>query len=227
MSEKQPSLIGRLMGRKSTSTPPARLSWWQRLKAGLTRTTHQLTQGIAQIFTHKKLDAAMLSELEDVLIQADMGIATAQRITKALSVGRFDREITPAEVSAVLASEIEAVLAPVAQPLVISDAHTPHVILVVGVNGTGKTTTIGKLASQLQQQGKRMVLAAGDTFRAAAIEQLKVWGERTGALVVARASGGDAAGLAYEALETAQRMKADVLIIDTAGRLHNKTELMN
>jgi fused signal recognition particle receptor len=211
----------------ATPTPTQRLTWWQRLKSGLSRTSSQISGSISSIFTKRKLDAETLEELEDVLIQADLGVATASRITAALKVGRFDRQISPDEVKAVLASEIEKVLTPVARPLVLDLSHRPQVVLVVGVNGTGKTTSIGKLASIWRAEGKKVVLAAGDTFRAAAVEQLKVWGERTGARVVARDQGADAAGLAFEAFEAAKADDADVLVIDTAGRLQNRTELMD
>lgn len=228
MSDTKPSLFSRLLGKgtKPAADVGPRLSWWQRLKAGLARTSSQLTGGITAIFTTRKLDATTLDELEDILLQADLGMETATRITDALKKDRFDKHISPQDVQKVLAAEVEAVLAPVAQPLVTDTGHMPHVILVVGVNGTGKTTTIGKLASIYGQQGKKLVLAAGDTFRAAAIEQLKIWGERTNATVIAREAGSDAAGLAFEALETARREAADILIIDTAGRLQNKAELM-
>ncbi|MBX9591372.1 MAG: signal recognition particle-docking protein FtsY [Hyphomonadaceae bacterium] len=201
--------------------------WFQRLKAGLTKTSARLSQDIAGIFTKRKLDADTLEELEDLLIQADLGVDTAMRITAALAKGRHDKEITPEEVRAVLASEVERALAPVARPLRIEGDHRPHVVLVVGVNGTGKTTTIGKIAHQLRREGKTVLLAAGDTFRAAAIDQLKIWGERTGAEVVARAVGADSAGLAFDALTLARDKRCDVLLIDTAGRLQNKQALMD
>ena len=157
--------------------PPApKASWFQKLKSGLSRSSSALTGGITSIFTKRKLDAAALEEFEDMLIKADLGLATAAAITDALRAGRYDKEIGEDEVKAVLAAEIEKTLLPVAQPLVIDDAHKPHVILVVGVNGTGKTTTIGKLAAKLRGEGRTVWLAAGDTFRAAAIEQLKIWG---------------------------------------------------
>ena len=152
---------------------------------------------------------------------------TAARITAALAKGRFDKEIATEEVRAVLAAEVERVLAPVAKPLRIEGDHKPHVILVIGVNGTGKTTTIGKLAHRLAAEGSTVMLAAGDTFRAAAIEQLKIWGARTGAEVVARETGADAAGLAFDALKQAREKERDVLLIDTAGRLQNKQALMD
>jgi len=202
-------------------------NWWQRLRQGLSRTSGQLTGQITGIFTKRKLDDQTLEELEDILLQADLGVETAMRITDALSSTRYGKDISPAEVQKVMAAEIAKVLGPVARPLELDLSHKPHVILVVGVNGTGKTTTIGKLAAKLSAGGLKVTLAAGDTFRAAAIEQLKIWGERTGSKVVSTKLGADAAGLAYEAFETARADGADVLIIDTAGRLQNRTELMD
>ncbi len=203
-----------------------KLSWWQKLKSGLGRTSSALTSGIGAIFTKRRLDEATLEELEDVLIQADLGLATAMRITDVLRKDRYDKEIGDDEVRAILAAEIEKVLAPVAKPLEIDGPAKPHVVLVVGVNGSGKTTTIGKLAMKLAREGKKVTLAAGDTFRAAAIEQLKIWGARTGATVIAREPGADAAGLAFDALVAARDNGSDVVVIDTAGRLQNRTELM-
>jgi fused signal recognition particle receptor len=203
-----------------------RRSWLQRLKAGLTKTSARLSEDIAGLFTKRKLDADTLEDLENLLIQADLGVDTAMRITSALSKGRYEKGIAPEDVRAVLAAEVERVLAPVARPLEIDASHKPHVILVVGVNGTGKTTTIGKLAQRFVHEGKRVTMAAGDTFRAAAIDQLKIWGERTGAEVVATAVGGDAAGLAFDAFKRARENASDVLLIDTAGRLQNKQALM-
>jgi len=207
--------------------PPKKLGWFQRLKAGLAKTSARLSDDIAGIFTKRKLDADTLEELEDSLIRADLGVETAMRITEALSKGRFNKEIAPDEVRAVLAAEVERVLIPVAKPLVVSGGKRPHVILVVGVNGTGKTTTIGKMAKKFIAEGKSVTIAAGDTFRAAAIDQLKVWGERTGAEVISRAVGADSAGLAYDALQRARENNSDVLLIDTAGRLQNKQALMD
>jgi fused signal recognition particle receptor len=201
-------------------------SWWQRLKGGLTRTSSQIGTAITDLVTKRKLDAATIEDLEDLLIRADLGVTVAGRIAEAVARGRYEKAIEPDEVKAILAREVEAVLGPVAKPLVVDATAKPFVILVVGVNGSGKTTTIGKLAAKLRQQGRRVVLAAGDTFRAAAIEQLKIWGERVGAAVVARGPGSDSASLAYEALEQARGEAADVLIVDTAGRLQNKTALM-
>ncbi|MCX2724919.1 signal recognition particle-docking protein FtsY [Roseibium sp. DSM 29163] len=201
-------------------------SWFQRLRKGLSRSSSSLTEGISSIFTKRRLDASMLEELEDVLIQADLGVETAMAITDRLSEGRYDKEISPEEVRAILSEEVEKVLAPVATPLDLDTGLKPHVVLMVGVNGTGKTTTIGKLSQKLRSEGKKVMLAAGDTFRAAAVEQLKIWGERTGAEVIARDIGADAAGLAYDAMKEAREKGFDVLLIDTAGRLQNRTELM-
>jgi fused signal recognition particle receptor len=204
-----------------------KLSWFQRLKKGLSRSSSALTEGISSIFTKRKLDAAMLEELEDILIQADLGVDTAMAITERLSDGRYDKEISPEEVREILSEEVEKVLAPVAEPLDLNSGMKPHVVLMVGVNGTGKTTTIGKLSKKLREEGKTVMLAAGDTFRAAAVEQLKIWGERTGAEVIARDTGADAAGLAFDAMKEAAEKQVDVLLIDTAGRLQNKAELMD
>jgi fused signal recognition particle receptor len=201
-------------------------SWLQRLKDGLTKTSSRLTDGIASVFTKRKLDDDTLEELEDLLIQADLGLDVAARITGNLRKTRYNSDISPEEVREVLAAEVEKILKPLATPLEIDEAQKPHVILVVGVNGTGKTTTMGKYASQFRSQGKRVMLAAGDTFRAAAIDQLKIWGERTGATVMAREPGADASGLAYDALRQARDDNFDVLLIDTAGRLQNKAALM-
>ncbi len=206
---------------------PVKKSWFQRLKAGLSRSSSALTEGISSIFTKRKLDADTLEELEDILIQADLGIDTAIAITDRVSDGRYDKEISGEEVRTILAEEIEKVLEPVAKPLDLNTEYKPHIVLMVGVNGTGKTTTIGKLSSLLHAQGKKVMLAAGDTFRAAAVEQLKIWGERTGAEVVARDTGADAAGLAYDAVDAALSNGTDVLLIDTAGRLQNRAELMD
>jgi len=206
--------------------PAKKPGWLQRLTSGLKRSSDQLTGGLAAVFTKKKLDEQMLEELEDLLLQSDFGLEMAAAVTDRLRRERFERAITADEVRAVLAAEIGRVLAPVAKPLVLDAAHKPFVILMVGVNGSGKTTTIGKLASLYRSQGRTVMLAAGDTFRAAAIEQLQVWGERTGAPVVARPAGSDASGLAFEAATRAREEGADILIIDTAGRLQNRDELM-
>lgn len=206
--------------------PAEKPSWFGRLRSGLARSSSALSENITGIFTKRKLDAEALQDFEDMLIKADLGIDTAMAIAEKLGEGRFNKEVSDEEVKTVLAEEIERTLAPIARPLTLDSSARPHVVLVVGVNGTGKTTTIGKLAAKLAADGKSVVLAAGDTFRAAAIEQLKIWGERTNARVVSGEGGADSAGLAFDALKTAQTDNADVLLIDTAGRLQNKTELM-
>ncbi|MDB5592056.1 signal recognition particle-docking protein FtsY, partial [Enterovirga sp.] len=200
--------------------------WFRRLANGMRRTSSVIGESVTSLFTKRRLDRAMLDDLEDVLVGADLGIETATRITEAVGSGRYDREISAAEVKGIMAAEIEKILQPVAKPLIIESGRKPFVLLMVGVNGAGKTTTIGKLAQKFRQQGLSVTIAAGDTFRAAAIEQLKIWGERVGAPVIARSQGADAAGLAYDALEEARGRGADVLMIDTAGRLQNKTGLM-
>ncbi|WP_395812410.1 signal recognition particle-docking protein FtsY [Devosia sp.] len=209
------------------AAPAKKLNWFQRLATGLKRSSDQLTTGIASVFTKKKLDAAMLEDLEDILIQSDFGLEMASQVTEKLRRERFDRDISTEEVREILAGEIVGVLSPVARPIAIDTAKKPFVILMVGVNGTGKTTTIGKLSSLFAAQGKSVMLAAGDTFRAAAIEQLQVWGQRTGAPVVSRPAGSDASGLAFDAVTRAAEEGTDVLLIDTAGRLHNRDELMS
>ncbi len=201
-------------------------SWFTRLKEGLSKSTQRITQGITGLFVKKKLDQKTLDELEEVLIQADLGVAVAGRLVENLRKTRFDKEVTDEEVRGAFADDIAQILAPVAQHLAISPEHKPHVVLVVGVNGSGKTTTIGKMARQFVEEGRKVMIAAGDTFRAAAVEQLKIWGERAGVPVIAKESGADAAGLAFEALQQARAQGADVLLIDTAGRLQNKTGLM-
>ena len=206
--------------------PKQKLTWFQRLRQGLSRTSSQLTGQITALFTKRKLDDETLQDLEDLLIQADLGVETALRITDTLASERYGKDVSGEDVSRIMAAEITKVLAPVAKPLQLDLSHKPHVILVVGVNGTGKTTTIGKLAAKLSGAGLKVMLAAGDTFRAAAIEQLKIWAERTKSDIVSSKLGADAAGLAYEAFEQARLKKSDVLIIDTAGRLQNRTELM-
>ena len=197
-----------------------------RLKAGLQRTSSSLSGGIGAIFTGRRLDDAALEELEEVLIAGDLGAATAAELTATLAEQRFGKEVTAGEVRQALADQIADLLTPVEGTLAIESDAKPHVILVAGVNGTGKTTTIGKLAQRLGAEGKRVMLVAGDTFRAAAVEQLEIWGERAGAPVVARTDGGDPAGLAFDALERARADGIDVLLIDTAGRLQNKAHLM-
>ncbi|RAH97629.1 signal recognition particle-docking protein FtsY [Acuticoccus sediminis] len=201
----------------------AKDGWFSRLRKGLGRSSNRLGDQVSGLFTKKKLDASSLQDLEDILIEADLGVDTAMAITDRLSQQRYARGIDADELQEVLADEVEKVLAPLARPLEIT-GEAPFIVLVVGVNGTGKTTTIGKIAAQQAAAGKKVVLAAGDTFRAAAVEQLKIWGERSGCTVVAGAPKADAAGLVYEALDAAA--DADVLLIDTAGRLQNRAELM-
>jgi fused signal recognition particle receptor len=204
----------------------AKDNWWQRLSGGLKRSSSALG-AITDLIAKRKLDAETIAEIKDVLIRADLGIATADRIAAALGEGRYEAGISPAEIKEVVAAEVEKALTPVAQPLAIDPAKKPFVILVAGVNGSGKTTTIGKLAAKFRAEGKSVMLAAGDTFRAAAIEQLKIWSERTGATFIAREPGADAAGLAFDAVRAAKERGAEVLLVDTAGRLQNRAELMD
>jgi fused signal recognition particle receptor len=211
----------------SESVETERKGWLSRLRSGLAKSTKRVTEGITSLFTKKKLDQQTLDELEDALIQADLGVSVAARLVEKLGKERFGKEVTDEEVRAAFADDIAEILQPVATALAIDAARKPHVVLVVGVNGSGKTTTIAKLANLFRREGKSVMLAAGDTFRAAAVEQLKVWGDRAGVPVIAKATGADAAGLAFEALERARAEKCDVLLIDTAGRLHNKANLMD
>ncbi len=208
------------------AAPSEPRGWLKRLRSGLSRSSSNITRGVADIFTKRKLDAAYLDDLEDILIQADLGLSAAARVREALARGRYDEGIGPDEVKRVLAAEVESALAPVARPLVIDPGKRPFVILVVGVNGSGKTTTIGKLAAKFGTEGKTVVLAAGDTFRAAAIEHLRIWARRTLSALVEREQGADAAGLAFDALTRARELDADVVLMDTAGRLQNRAELM-
>ncbi|MGH7121236.1 MAG: signal recognition particle-docking protein FtsY [Acetobacteraceae bacterium] len=201
-------------------------AFFSRLKDGLQRSKQKLAEGIGAAFTRRPLDEVALQELEDLLISADLGPEAASRIIASFRSTRFGKEVGAEEIRKALAEEIAVILAPVAKPLVIDRAHAPHVVLVVGVNGTGKTTTIGKLAQQYRAAGLRPVLVAGDTFRAAAVEQLQIWGQRTECEVIAGKAGADAAGLAFDALGQARAAKADVLLVDTAGRMHNKNALM-
>jgi len=202
-----------------------RTNWWTRLSSGLKRTSSSLGGAIAGLVTKRKLDAETIEELEHELIRADLGPEFAGRIASAFAEGRFDKAIAPDDVKALLAGEIEKVLAPVAKPLEFTGK--PFIVLVAGVNGSGKTTTIGKLAAKFRAERKSVMLVAGDTFRAAAIDQLKIWGERTGASVMAREPGADAAGLAFDALGAAKAQGVDVVLVDTAGRLQNRAELMS
>ena len=205
----------------------SRDGWFARLRAGLTRSSDRLTESIGAIVNARKLDSAALGELEDALIESDIGVTTAAALVAELSRQRFNRQVTDEDVRGDLAEHIARILEPLAEPLCPDPAHRPHVVLVMGVNGTGKTTTIGKLARHHREKGLAVVLAAGDTFRAAAIEQLGIWGQRTGATVVSGKEGGDPAALAYTAYQTAQSHGADLLLVDTAGRLHNKRHLMD
>ncbi|WP_375614341.1 signal recognition particle-docking protein FtsY [Bartonella sp. AC535YNZD] len=202
-------------------------AWFGRLKKGLSLSSQRLSGSISDLFVKRKLDEATLQELEDILIQADLGVETATRITNTLASSRYGKDLSPDDIHTIVADEIKKVLEPVAIPLELDLSHKPHVILLVGVNGTGKTTTIGKLAAKLTAGGLKVMLAAGDTFRAAAIEQLHIWGERTDSPVISTKLGADAASLAFDAFEKAKKANSDVLIIDTAGRLQNKSELMD
>ena len=206
-------------------TAEAKQAWWRRLSGGLKRSSTALT-AISDLVTKRMLDEATLEDIHDALVKADLGVGTADRIADTLSKGRHDAAITPDEVKAVVAAEVEKALVQSAQPLVIDATQKPFVILVAGVNGSGKTTTIGKLAAKFRAEGRSVMLAAGDTFRAAAIEQLKIWATRSGADVIAREAGADAAGLAFDAVSEAKQRGIDILLIDTAGRLQNRTELM-
>ena len=202
------------------------LGFLNRLKAGLSRTTEKLGGGINAVFDKRKLDDAGLEQLEELLIAADLGPAAAGRVIAAFRSARFGSMVTADEIKLALADEIAAILAPVARPLELDPTRRPHVVLCVGVNGNGKTTTLGKMAQQYRDQGLTAVLCAGDTFRAAAVEQLQVWGRRTNTEVISGPPNTDAAGVAFDALKRAQAQGADVLLIDTAGRLHNRSELM-
>ena len=209
------------------------MGWLQKLKKGLSKSSRKVSESLksltslSSLIGASKLDASSLEEVEDALIGADLGTKSAARLADAMRKHKFDGPLTSDSLAVALADAIAEILHPVATPLVPDPSHRPHVLLLVGVNGSGKTTTAGKLAQQWHQQGKTVMLAAGDTFRAAAIEQLQIWGDRTGTQVIAGDQGGDAAALTYAALEKAQREQADILIIDTAGRLQNRTELMD
>ena len=209
------------------------MGWLQKLKQGLSKSSQKVSESLksltslSSLMGATKLDAASLEEVEDALIGADLGTKSAARLADAMRKHKFDGPVTSDSLAAALADAIAEILHPVATSLVPDPVHRPHVLLLVGVNGSGKTTTAGKLAQQWHQQGKTVMLAAGDTFRAAAIEQLQIWGDRTGTQVIAGDQGGDAAALVYAALEKAQKEQVDILIIDTAGRLQNRTELMD
>jgi fused signal recognition particle receptor len=203
-----------------------RRGWLNRLRAGMARSSARLNDGINAIFNRRRLDDDALLELEELLIASDMGIGIAAEVTEELRRKRFNQEVSPEEVRSALAEQVIQLVDPVMKPLRLDHGKKPFVILVVGVNGSGKTTTIAKLAKQYRDAGHDVVLAAGDTFRAAGIEQLQIWGERTGCRVVMRPMGSDAAGLAYDAFEEARASASDILLIDTAGRLQNKGNLM-
>jgi fused signal recognition particle receptor len=202
-------------------------SWWQRLTGGLKRSSSALGGAISDLVTKRKLDSETLADIEDVLIRADLGLDVAARAAAALGEGRYAADISADEVKTVVAAEIEKALTPVAQPLSVDPAIKPFVVLVAGVNGSGKTTTIGKLAAKLRAEGHSVMLAAGDTFRAAAIAQLKIWADRSGADFIAGDAGSDAASLIFDAVTAAKQKGIDVLLVDTAGRLQNRTELMD
>jgi len=207
----------------STQDKPA--SWWQRLSSGLKKSSSSIGTAITDLVTKRQLDDAALDQIEEAMIRADLGVAMANRISDVIGQGRYKQNPDEAALKAIIADEVEKALLPVAQPLRIEGAK-PFVILIAGVNGSGKTTTIGKLASRFAREGRKVMLAAGDTFRAAAIEQLKIWGGRVGCKVIAREQGSDAAGIAFDAVTQAKADGVDVLLIDTAGRLQNRTELM-
>ena len=205
---------------------PQRGGWFSRLREGLSKSSNSITGSITAIFTKRKLDQATLQELEDTLIQADLGLPVAERIIAAVAHGRYDKEVDPEEVKQILAAEVAKVLKPVEVPFNFG-SEKPFVILVCGVNGAGKTTTIGKLGAIAAAEDFKVMFAACDTFRAAAIEQLTVWGNRIGAETISRPTGADSAGLAFDAVKTAQENGTDILFIDTAGRLQNKAHLMD
>jgi fused signal recognition particle receptor len=206
--------------------PTAKTGWLARLRQGLSRSSGALTGNIAGIFTKKKLDDETLEELEEALIMADLGVETSTRMVQRIRDERFGKEVTETEIREALAQQIAEVLEEVAEPLPVRDEARPQVVLIAGVNGVGKTTTIGKIAKQQMLMGRRVMMAACDTFRAAAVEQLEIWGNRNGCPVMKAKTGADAAGLAYDALARARREGYDLLLIDTAGRLQNKAELM-
>jgi fused signal recognition particle receptor len=203
------------------------MSWLKKLTSGLSKTSAAVTSSLSSLLGRSSIDAGSIEEVEDALISADLGTAAAARLAERVRRHKFDGEVTAQALAGALADGITEILEPVAAPLIPKVDNRPHVVLLVGVNGSGKTTTAGKLAQQWRQEGKSVMLAAGDTFRAAAIEQLQIWGDRTGTEVISGAQGGDAAALAYQALEKARSQGTDVLIIDTAGRLQNRTELMD
>jgi fused signal recognition particle receptor len=226
-SEPEPTAAAPAAAPPGDTEAQERRGWFARLKAGMARSSERLNAGINTIFNRRRLDDGALLELEELLIASDMGIGIAAEVTGELRRSRFNQEVSPEEVRGALAEQVIRLVEPVMKPLRLDLAHKPFVILVVGVNGSGKTTTIAKLAKQYRDAGHDVILAAGDTFRAAGVEQLQIWGERTDCRVITRPAGSDAAGLAYEAFEQARAEGSDILLIDTAGRLHNKANLMS
>ena len=202
------------------------MSWLDRLTAGFKKTADKVGENITGIVHQQALDTATLDDIEEALIASDLGPEASKRIREAIAARRFE-QLDERGLRTILAEEIEAILAPVAKPLDVWGFPRPHVILAIGVNGSGKTTTIGKLGHWLKEQDYGVLLAAGDTFRAAAIEQLQIWGQRIGAPVIAGKEGGDAAGIVYDGVKQATATGIDVLVVDTAGRMQNKTHLMD
>lgn len=201
-------------------------NFFQKLGLGLKKSSEKITGGITDIFSKSKVDSATLEELEDLLIASDIGVKAAARIIDGFAKRRLNKDITPEEIKKELASDIEKILQPCQQPLQPNTGSKPFVILMVGVNGAGKTTTIGKLAAKFKAQNFKVSAIAGDTFRAAAVEQLQVWGQRNDIRIFAGAPNCDAAGLCFDGLKEAQKQGDDIVFIDTAGRLQNKTNLM-
>jgi len=226
-SEPEPEPESAFEPEQEPEPEPESRSWLSRLTGGLAKSSARLTSGITGAFNKRTLDDDALEELEEALILADLGAAPAAKIVADFAKTRFNKEVTDDEIRQALAQQITAILRPVEVPLEIDTSNAPHVILVVGVNGSGKTTTIGKLSQHFTDGGHRVLLAAGDTFRAAAIEQLKIWADRTGSEIVSKEQGTDAAALAFEAITRAKEVGADIVLMDTAGRLHNKADLMD
>jgi len=220
-------MFGLFKRNKSSDEPPA--SWFTRLKKGLQRTRTNLGAGIATLFLGKKqIDQALLEEIETHLLLADVGVQASQKIIKELTEQVSRKALTDSEaLYPALQQCLYDRLQPVSIPLEISSEHKPTIILMIGVNGSGKTTTIGKLARRLQQEGRSVLLAAGDTFRAAAVEQLQVWGQRNDIPVISQGSGADSASVIFDAIQAAKAREIDVVIADTAGRLHTQNHLMD